>query len=226
MTTRLLMAMACAAAAGCGASRVEPASVTMLAGHESVAVDTTPKARPRMVPPEAYIRTYLELFGGLAPLAVQQRARGKSNLFDTWDDYLSALGLPDFRVDIPRTTQTNAILIATFERLGIALCDLAAERDLGAKAPPVAERAIYPFDPPAPDDATFAAKFDALHRTFLGYPASLAPPARTERFHQLWSDVVARHQDKGAPKSAFKPEQAGWAVVCYGLIRHPERVVY
>ena len=54
-----------------------------------------------MVPPEVYLRAYLTWFGGLAPLDVQARARGKA-LFDAWDDYLAALGLPDYRIDLPR----------------------------------------------------------------------------------------------------------------------------
>lgn len=211
---------------GCAHDHLEPVSVTTLAGHETLAQDTTPKERRRMVPPEVYIRTYLELFGGLAPLAVQQKARGKGNLFDTWDDYLSALGLPDLRVDIPRTTQTNAIMIATFERLGVALCDRAVEHDLAGRPPPVSERTVFAFDAGATDEESFAGKFDVLHRTFLGYPAGLAPSGRTARFFDLFRDVVARHAAKDAPKSAFKPEEAGWAAVCYGLVRHPELVLY
>ncbi|WP_437295617.1 hypothetical protein [Sorangium sp. So ce426] len=54
-------------------------------------------------PAEAYLRTYLWLFGGLAPAEVERRARGddKAALFDTWGDYLVALGLPDHGVDLP-----------------------------------------------------------------------------------------------------------------------------
>lgn len=186
-----------------------------------LAQDTAPKADLRMVPPEAYLRTYLELFGGLGPLEAQKRARGGdgANLFDTWNDYVSALGFPDYALDIPRQTQTNALMIATFERLGIALCDRAVEHDLKAKTP-AAERVIFAFDPPK-DDAGFAERFDLLHRTFLGYPASLAPPQRTPRFLALYKDIVAHHA-----KSRFSPEQAGWAAVCYGLVRHPEFHLY
>jgi hypothetical protein len=186
-----------------------------------------------MVPPEAYMRTYLQLFGGLAPLDTQRLARGKdgSQLFDTWDDYVSALGFPDYRLDVPRQTQTNALMAATFERLGVALCDRAVEHDLrtpkGGEAPAIKDRLIFAFDLPAGDvDArAFASRFDVLHRTFLGYPASLAPPARTARFFQLYVDIVAGHA-KADPKSRLSPHEAGWAAVCYGLVRHPEFHLY
>jgi len=56
------------------------------------------------------MRTYLQLFGGLVPLEVQKKAKGSdgNQLFDSWDDYLSALGFPDYRNDIraaPRPTR-------------------------------------------------------------------------------------------------------------------------
>jgi hypothetical protein len=198
-----------------------------------LAEDTAPKEDLRMVPPEVYMRTYLRVFGGLAPLEVQKRARGGdgSALFDTWDDYVSALGFPDYRLDIPRQTQTNALMVATFERLGVALCDRALEHDLkaprGDQPPPLADRLVFAFDLPRReiDAPGFAMRFDVLHRTFLGYPAALAPPQRTPRFFQLYRDVVAGHA-KAAPRSRFTPEEAGWAAVCYGLVRHPEFHLY
>ena len=181
-----------------------------------------------MVPPEAYVRTYLQLFGSLAPVDVQKRARGADGgqLFDTWDDYVSALGFPDYRLDVPRLTQTNALMVATFERLGVALCDRAVQHDLQGH-PPMHERAIFAFDLPAGavDAAAFAPRFDVLHRTFLGYPASLAPPGRVARYLQLYRDVAAGHA-KTDPRSRFTPEEAGWAAVCYGLVRHPEFHLY
>jgi hypothetical protein len=180
-----------------------------------------------MVPPEAYIRSYLTLFGGLSPLAAQKALRNKdgSALFDTWNDYLAALGLPDYRVDVPRGTQTNTLMIATFERLGIALCDRALEHDWVAKAP-AGQRLIYDFDPPSGtvDQAAFASDFDVLHRTFLGYPAKLAPSDRLPRYFQLYGATVAAHA--AVTGSRFTPAQAGWAAVCYGLIRHPEFQLY
>jgi hypothetical protein len=221
--------------AGCAgpAEHIYPGPKAPLPERGIIAEDTAPKENLRMVPPEVYMRTYLQLFGGLAPLDVQKRARGADGgaLFDTWDDYVSALGFPDYRFDVPRQTQTNALMAATFERLGVALCDRALEHDLrapkGAEPPPLAERLVFAFDMPrGPVDAgAFAPRFDVLHRTFLGYPASLAPPARTARFFQLYRDIAAGHA-KVDPKSRFSPDEAGWAAVCYGLVRHPEFHLY
>ncbi len=182
----------------------------------------------RLVPVESYMRTCLQLFGGLAPLEAQQRARGPEKLFDTWDDYVSALGLPDYKIDVPRQTQTNAIMVATFDRLGIALCDRAAEADLESKQPiAVDKRTVFAFEVPSGelDAAGFAPRFDVLHRTFLGYPASLAPASRTTRFYDLYRSIVSEHRQKGE-KSKLTPEDSGWAAVCYGLVRHPEFHLY
>ncbi len=228
-------------AAGCAARPVERVVGTpagALVARETIDQDTTPKAELRMVPPEVYMRTYLQLFGGLLPDAAQQKARGAegNNLFDTWDDYVSSLGFPDYRLDIPRQTQTNALMVAAFERLGIALCDRAAERDLAmlgkaggpkATALPVQERVIFAFDPApgAMDEAQFATRFDVLHRTFLGYPAALAPKERAPRYLALYRDIAATHA-KTLPKSKLTPDQAAWAAVCYGLVRHPEFHLY
>jgi hypothetical protein len=209
--------------AGCGGpkERVAPASVGALEARGAMPQDSAPKEELRMVPPEAYLRTYLELFGGLLPLEVQARARGKdgAQLFDTWGDYFSALGFPDYRLDLPRATQTNALMVAAFERLGVALCDRAVEHDF---KPGEKDKVIFAFE--SADD--FAARFDVLHRAFLGYPAALAPTDRTKRFAELYESVVARHASPGAPKSRFSPEEAGWAAVCYGLVRHPEFHLY
>jgi hypothetical protein len=202
--------------------------------HGVTAEDTSPKENLRMVPPEVYMRTYLRLFGGLAPLEAQKRARAGDggNLFDTWDDYVSALGFPDYRLDIPRQMQTNALMMATFERLGVALCDRAVEHDLrpgkgGQGLLPDSQRLVFAFElPSGPLDARdFAPRFDVLHRTFLGYPAALAPPQRAGRFYKLYEQIVADHA-KDAPKSRFTPQEAGWAAVCYGLVRHPEFQLY
>jgi hypothetical protein len=222
--------------AGCAATPPEivaPGPKTALTPAGVLSEDTAPKEDLRLVPTEAYMRTYLQLFGGLAPLDAQKRARGGdgSQLFDTWDDYVSALGLPDYRFDIPRQTQTNALMVATFERLGVALCDRAIEHDLrapkGGELPPMSERLIFAFDVPKGevDAAAFGPRFDTLHRTFLGYPASLAPPQRVARFYQLYRDIEAGHA-KAEKKSRFTPAEAGWAAVCYGLVRHPEFHLY
>jgi hypothetical protein len=197
-------------------------------GHPPIAVDTAPKEELRLVPPEAYLRSYLALFGNLSPLEAQKQSRGGDGgqLFDTWGDYLGALGFPDHRLDLPRARETNALMVAAFERLGVALCDRAVERDL--RAPPGKARVVFAFDAtPAPvDEAGFAPRFDALHRTFLGYPAALAPGDRIARFWKLYQETVARHGAPKAPKSRFSPSEAGWASVCYGLVRHPEFHLY
>ena len=220
------------ALAGCAPPEIVPrAPAAPLAERGRVALDDTPKEDLRLVPAEVYVRTYLTLFGGLAPLDVQRRARGADGaaLFDTWDDYLSALGFPDYRLDLPRATRTNALMMAAFERLGVALCDRAAEHDLLGRTPPaLAERLVFAFEPPRGeiDAAAFAPGFEVLHRTFLGYPARLAPPGRAASFRELYLGTVARHTPKDAAKSRFTPAQAGWAAVCYGLVRHPEFHLY
>jgi hypothetical protein len=221
--------LATLAACGSVPEHVQAVPLPPLVAASTSKEDTAPKADLRLVPPEVYMRTYLQLFGGLAPLDVQKVARGKegAQLFDNWDTYVSALGFPDYRTDIPRQTQTNALMVATFERLGIALCDRAVEHDLMAK-PPVKDRAIFAFDLPvsgALDEAAFAGPFDVLHRTFLGYPRALAPASRTSRFFHLYRDIVGMHRTAD-PKSRFTPEEAGWAAVCYGLVRHPEFQLY
>jgi len=55
-----------------------------------------------------------------------------------------------------------------------------------------------------PNEAQFAFEFDILHRTFLGYPASLAPSVRVPRYFALYEDIVANHA-KTDPKSRFTP---------------------
>jgi hypothetical protein len=234
---RTLLALAASTTLVACASRppllVAPVPAGSLRPVRSSAEDTTPKESVRMVPPEVTMRTYLHLFGGLAPIAFQEKARGRDggNVFDKWDDYVAALGFPDYRLDIPRQTQTNALMVATFERVGVALCDRALEHDWkgqnGSSPPPVQDRVIFAFDPPKDDTVAedFAPGFDVLHRTFLGYPARLAPPERTARFYALY-EKVAREHAKLAPRSRFTPAEAGWASVCYGLVRHPEFHLY
>ena len=206
------------ALAACGPTTViAPSASEALPAHREIAIDTTPKARPRMVPAEVYLRAYLTWFGGLAPLDVQQRARGK-NMFDAWDDYLAALGLPDYRLDIPRQTQTNSLMLATFGRLGEVLCVRAAEHDLHKKVP-ADQRVVFAFEP----NAAFAVGFDVLHRTFLGYPAELAPGDRIARFQELWQKVAAHHN---TAKNPLTSEETAWAAVCSALVQHPETELY
>jgi len=173
-----------------------------------------------MVPPEVYLRAYMVWFGGLVPLDVQNRARPRG-LFDAWDDYLAALGLPDYKIDLPRQTQSNTLMLATLGRLGEALCARAAEHDLHAKTP-LDQRVVFAFDPPQDDDA-WVASFDVLHRTFLGYPAKLAPPERVAKFRALYQSVAERH---AKAKQPLTPEETGWVAVCSALVQHPEAELY
>ncbi len=216
------------ALAACGGGAIAPGESRSLPVPTQVAVDTSPKARPRMMPSEVYLRAYLTWFGGLAPLDVQARARGRG-LFDAWDDYLAALGLPDYRVDLPRQTQTNTLMLAAFGRLGEALCIRAAEHDLHDKKLAPIDRVVFAFAPAggAPNsminDAQFAERFDVLHRTFLGYPARLAPPDRLARFHALFDAIAQRH---AAAKKPLTAEETAWAAVCSALVQHPEAELY
>jgi hypothetical protein len=207
--------------AACGGAAITPGESTALPAHQTKLLDTTPKERRRMVPPEVYLRAYLGWFGGLVPLDVQNRARARG-LFDAWDDYLSALGLPDYKTDLPRQTQSNTLMLATLGRLGEALCVRAAEHDLHAKTP-LEQRVVFAFEvAPGDDDAAFAARFDVLHRTFLGYPARLAPGDRVAKFHALFQEVAARHTAKG-PLTA---DETAWVAVCTALVQHPEAELY
>ena len=211
--------------AACGAPRaITPSAPRPLPAHAETMIDTTPKERRRMVAPEVYLRAYLTWFGGLVPLDVQQRARPRG-LFDAWDDYLAALGLPDYKIDLPRQTQSNTLMLATLGRLGEALCVRAAEKDLHGKAPPAVDaRIVYAFDVvAAPSQADFAARFDVLHRTFLGYPARLAPADRVPRFYGLYQAVAQRHAGAKQPLTA---DETAWAAVCAALVEHPEAELY
>jgi hypothetical protein len=218
--------VAIALAVGCGPPAViaPSAAVALPPGHAAL-IDTTPKERRRLMPPEAYLRAYLAWFGGLAPLDVQGRARGKG-LFDAWDDYLAALGLPDDRLDQPRAGQTNTLMLATLGRLGEALCVRAAEHDLHGRPPPVAERVVFAFEltPRPPTEAQFTERLDVLHRTFLGYPLALAPASRITRFFALYGEVAAHHAAR--KKAALAPDETAWAAVCAALVQHPEQELY
>jgi len=207
--------------AACGASAIEPGAPQPLPEAHQVTLDTTPKERRRMVPPEVYLRAYLGWFGGLAPLDVQARAKPK-NLFDGWDDYLAALGLPDYKLDLPRQGQTNTLMLATLGRLGEALCVRAAEHDLHGKTA-LADRVVFAFEPAtSPSLDEFRPRFEVLHRTFLGYPLRLAPEGRVAKFYALYGEVAARHTKK-APLTS---DETAWAAVCAALVQHPEAELY
>jgi hypothetical protein len=214
------------ALAACHASApaIAPSAPQPLAAHQTVMIDTTPKERRRMVSPEVYLRAYLGWFGGLVPLDVQNRARPKG-LFDAWDDYLAALGLPDYRIDLPRQTQSNTLMLATLGRLGEALCVRAAEHDLHGKPPALEQRVVFAFElVVAPKLPQFVERFDVLHRTFLGYPARLAPPDRVPRFYAMYQQIAARHaKQKNPPLTA---DETAWAAVCSALVQHPETELY
>ena len=207
-TVVILAALLCA---GAGPDVVEPSAKAPLPPHKTFALDTTPKQRRRMVPPEVFVRAYLTWFGGLAPLDVQQRA---APLFDQWKDYVAALGLPNYKIDLPRTPQSNAIMMAATGKLAEALCIRAVEHDFAA---PMAQRLIFAFDDkPQLTAQEFAPRFDVLHRTFLGYPAALAPKGRTAKFYALFRDIAADHGNT----------QTAWAAVCTALVLHPETELY
>lgn len=200
----------------------KPSAPMPLPPHAETMIDTTPKERPRMVAPEVYLRAYLTWFGGLLPLDVQNKAKPKG-MFDAWDDYLAALGLPDYTIDLPRQTQSNTLMRATLGRLGEALCVRAVEHDLHAKTP-LDARVVFAFEPAKElTDVEFATRFDVLHRTFLGYPARLAPPDRVPRFFALFQAVAKRHAGAKQPLTA---DETAWAAVCAGLIEHPEAELY
>jgi hypothetical protein len=208
--------------AACGGTGITPSEPRALPPAHTTMIDATPKEHRRMVPPEVYLRAYLGWFGGLAPLDVQNRARPRG-LFDAWDDYLAALGLPDYKIDLPRQTQSNSLMLATLGRLGEALCIRAAEHDLHQKTP-LDQRVVFAFEPIANQDAAgFAARFDVLHRTFLGYPAALAPGDRIARFRELFASVAARHAGAKQPLTA---DETAWAAVCTALVQHPEAELY
>jgi hypothetical protein len=75
----------------------------------------------------------------------------------------------------------------------------------------------------APTQAEFTERFDVLHRTFLGYPAALATTDRATTFYKLYNDVAAMPPTTNAK---LTPAEAGWAAICYGLVRHPEFHLY
>lgn len=209
----------------CGSrTTIEPSATAALPEHHDFSLDTSRKSARRMVPPEAFLRGYLAWFGEPGAAGVHAKARGW-NLFDNWADYLAALGLPDYKLDVPRATQSNTMMLATIGRLGEALCIRAAEHDLrdmrGRR--PIEERRIYAFEAKA--NATlveFEPAFDVLHRTFLGYPLKVAPSDRSARFFELYQRVSSRHATGGR----LNAEQTAWAAICSALVMHPETELY
>ena len=83
-------------------------SLSSIPGHDSLAQDTTHKESPRLMPAENYMRSYLRIFGGLTPLQAQTAlAAGGDGLFDSWSNYLAAMGLPNYAIDLPRGAQSG-----------------------------------------------------------------------------------------------------------------------
>lgn len=228
-----LVALCVAPGQGCGKDSDEEKQyvagvpATAIPGHEALQ-DNSAKEGPRLMHAEVYLRSLGRLFGDLTPVEVEAVARGATPgiLFDRWRDYLASLGLPDHRSDVNRGVATNSLMIATFDRLAIALCIRAGERELRG-AVPLAQRKVFAFDSPdgALTDGEFDERFDVLHRTFLGYPAKLAETARTPRFRALYRLATSASELSAEPLK-LTPREAGWVAVCYGLARHPELHLY
>lgn len=208
------------AAFATGASPADTAASTA-ARPQGAPSTEAPAPQPRMVPPEAFLRAYLAWFGAAGPYDVFLRARG-DDLFDRWPDYLAALGLPDHHVDAPRLTRSNTVMRAAIGRLGEALCVRAAEHDLHARAA-IDRRMLFAANAvAAPTRSQFETMFDVLHRTFLGYPSSLAPRGRVERFFELYRRFAA-DRDR---KPGLTADETAWVGICTALVQHPEASVY
>jgi hypothetical protein len=213
------LAILLAFAAACGPpATVKPGAPQPLRDPHVITLDGSPKVRRRMVPPEAFLRAYLMWFGGLAPAVVEKRARGE-NLFDTWLDYLGALGLPNDQLDSPRASNPNAVMLAAIGRLAEALCVRTVEHDRNAR---LEDRLVFAFEPgPMTTLSEFASRFDVLHRTFLGYPEKLAP-GRASRFFAMYRTIAARH----GTGEKLTADELGWVGVCTALVQHPETGLY
>ena len=59
------------------------------------------------------------------------------------------------------------------------------------------------------DEGALAKRFDVLHRTFLGYPRTLAPPSRTKRFLGLYRDIVRMHKTEARSRASRLTRRAG-----------------
>jgi len=59
----------------------------------------------------------------------------------------------------------------------------------------------------------------------VGFANPHSPLQAPQRFYDLYNETVTRHTATTAPK-VFTPAEAGWAAVCYGLVRHPEFHTY
>jgi hypothetical protein len=214
--TRLLIVALVACGSRSNAPTVEPAPAT------EAPPPGPSDGFPRLVPAEAYLRAYLGWFGGLAPEAIAKRA-GRDQ-FDRWVDYLAVIGIPDYQADVPRATQSNALMLAAEGRLAEVLCTRAIEHDV-RKQVSIERRLIFAFElREAPARADFAIGLDVLHRTFLSYPIALAPAERVDRFFQLFTDVAARARTRS--DATLSPTEVGWVAICAALAQHPEAKLY
>ena len=128
-------------------------------------------------------------------------------------------------------TQTNALMVAAFERLGVALCDRAVEHDLeGAGTPPLAKdrarlrvrAARRARSRPRRSRRGFDVAPPHVPRLSRGARAAGARERASSR-----STRTRRAPRRAArPSRASRPAEAGWAAVCYGLVRHPEFHLY
>ena len=184
-----------------------------------------------MVPPEVTMRTYLHLFGALAPLEFQKGARGATARASSTRGTTTSprSGSPTIASTSPaRRRPTRSWWppsSASASRSATARSSTTGKEDA---AEPVQERVIFAFDPPKGHVSTAQTSLrgsTCLHRTFLGYPARSRRRERSQRFYALY-ETIAKEHAKAAPKSRFTPDEAGWAAVCYGLVRHPEFHLY
>ena len=113
----------------------------------------------------------------------------------------SALGFPDYRLDVPAADADQRADGRDVRAARASRCATArVEHDLERRRPRARPSSRAPRSsrstPPKGDvaAAAFAPRFDVLHRTFLGYPASLAPPQRMARFYA----ALPRH--RGGPR--------------------------
>ena len=206
-----------------GAGAITPSEPTALPAHKTRCSTRTPKERRRMVSPEVYLRAYLGWFGGLVPLDVQNRARPKG-LFDAWDDYL-VRARPARLQDRPAAPDPEQHADARDARPARRGAVRARRRARSARRQDAARsaRRVRVRCRAATPTTRSASGFDVLHRTFLGYPAKLAPGERVAKFHALFTEVAARHAGAKNPLTA---DETAWVAVCTALVQHPEAELY
>jgi hypothetical protein len=159
------------------------------------------QGRKRMVPTEAFLRAYLTWFG-LAPDQVG-RARG-NDLFDRWVVTSRHSACPT----INSTRRVHAKQHGHARRawrLGERCAS--GPRARSARRPPIDKRVVFAFDARDQTTRDDFIQGSVLHRTFLGYPARLAPASRRPVLpHRV---VASRHT-----ASLLTPDELGWAAVC------------